>query len=220
MYYFHDSAVILGFIFRGADRWGNQAYKIIEDPIQNHSSKYVWEECFGGHYDDGAFNKGKCGWIKSKITRESRRVIRGIKQNIPLKEIIDSIEEDEGECKTEALFEKLCNKYGTSPNFSQNLENAMNQFEALCYKRYKELNDGDKITRFTRKKGYNDIYTELKMKIENESDIEIIIDGHHLATQIQPVQLITGDKIDIYSNRDTILQKTLLNDIIWLGNLD
>jgi hypothetical protein len=216
MNYFHDSAVILGYIFRGADPWGQQAYKRIEDSIPNHSSKCVWEECFGAQYDDGSFYKGKCGWMKSEIAREARRVILKIKQNILLPDIISQIK-NEG-YRTAGLFEKLFNKYGSSQSFIQNLQEALINFEALCFKRYCELNDEIKIKRHVRRKGYNDLYDHLRKYIPNQSDIEIIIDGHHLATQIQEVFFVTGDFADIYSNKQIILDKTSLLDIIWLGN--
>lgn len=217
MNYFHDSAVILGYIFRGADNWGNQAYKIIEDPNPNHSGKFVWEECFNAQYDDGSFYKGKCGWIKSEIARESRRIILKINQNVPLADILSIIKSED--YKTADLFEKLFNKYSISPNFVQNLQTALNNFEAICYKRYKELNNGIKIIKHVRRKGYNEIYINLKSLIKNDIDIEIIIDGHHLATQIPLVYFVTGDKVDIYSNKQSIVEQTSLEDIIWLKNI-
>lgn len=121
--------------------------------------------------------------------------------------------------KTTGLFEKLFSRYGSSPTFVQNLKEALIRFEALCFKRYCELNDEIKIKRHVRRKGYNDIYDHLKKYISNESDVEIVIDGHHLATQIQEVFFVTGDFTDIYSNKPIILEKTSLSDIIWLGNL-
>ncbi|MGD0080699.1 MAG: hypothetical protein ABSB80_08655 [Methanoregula sp.] len=217
MNYFHDSSVILGYIFRGADTWGQQAYQRIEDPVPNHSSKYVWEECFGGQYNEGNFYRGKCGWIRSKIAGEGRRVILKIEQNIQLPDIISQMKGDD--YKTTGLFEKLFSRYGSSPTFVQNLKEALIRFEALCFKRYCELNDEIKIKRHVRRKGYNDIYDHLKKYISNESDVEIVIDGHHLATQIQEVFFVTGDFTDIYSNKPIILEKTSLSDIIWLGNL-
>ncbi|MCX6685045.1 MAG: hypothetical protein NTV10_00085 [Methanoregula sp.] len=208
---------MLGYIFRGADHWGQQAYQKIEDPIPNHSSKYVWEECFGAQYDDGSFYKGKCGWIKKEIMQEARQVILKIKQNFKFQDIITQILEEE--YRIADLVERLFREFGSNPNFIEDFINAFNDFEALCYKRYCELNDGIKIQKHDRRKGYNEIFDHLKKYISNDSDVEIVIDGHHLATQLPKVFFITGDFDDIYFNRTTILEKTSILDIIYLGNL-
>lgn len=216
MNYFHDSGVILGFIFRGADRWGEQACKKIEDSIPNHSGRFVWEECFGAQFDDGSFYKGKCGWLRKEIMRESRRIVLKIEQKVPLPDII--LEIKKSDYHSAQLIEILFKKFGNTPDFIKNFKEAFIQFDALCYQRYCVINDGKIIQKHNRRKGYIEIYDFLKKHIQNEIDIEIIIDGHHLATQIPKVLFITGDRGDIYSNRQNILKITSLSDVIWLRN--
>ena len=98
------------------------------------------------------------------------------------------------------------------------LKTAFNRFEGLCYQRYCQINDGIKIQKHERRKGYNEIFDHLNKFIPDQADIEIIIDGHHLATQIPDVLLITGDEGHIYLNKQHILEKTSITDVIWLGN--
>jgi hypothetical protein len=215
MNYFHDSTVILGYIFRGADRWGQQATGKINDPIPNHSSKYVWEECFGAQYDDGSFDNGRCGTIKNQIASEARKVIRKIQLNVPLPEILTQIRNDD--FKTTGLFQRFFNQYGSEPQLAEKLKTIFQRFEGICYQRYLELNKEDKIIKFVRRKSYSDIFNHLARFIPDVADIEIVIDGHHLATQISDVHLVTGDEGHIYLNKAHILEGTDITDVIWLG---
>jgi hypothetical protein len=216
MHYFHDSTVILGYIFCGADRWGQQATDKINDPIPNHSSKYVWEECFGAQYDDGYFDKGRCGTIKNQIARESRRVILKIQQNVPLSDIITQLRDED--FRTTDLFQQLFSQYGDNPQLVEILKTAFRRFEGLCFQRYSEINNEEKIKRLARRNSYIDLFNDLLPFIPDVADIEIIIDGHHLATKIPDVVLVTGDEGHIYLNKRYILKKTGITDVIWLGN--
>lgn len=215
MNYFHDSSVILGYIFCGADRWGKQATARINDPVPNHSSKYVWEECFGAQYNDGSFDEGKCGTIKNKIASEARRVIYRIQQNIPLNDILAEIQRQD--FKTTDLFRALFTQYGGDPQIIEKLKVAFRRFEGLCYQRYNEVNDTNRITRHSRRKSYKEIFALLSQHIPDTADVEIIIDGHHLATQLPVVHLVTGDEGHIYNNTQHILENTDITEVIWLG---
>ncbi len=52
------------------------------------------------------------------------------------------------------------------------------------------------------------------------SDVEIIIDAHHIGLQVKDLFLITGDYEHIVKRRDLIRSNTSLKDVIGLGEFN
>jgi len=203
--------VIIGYIFRSGDHWGPAAEKIVHDPEENHSSTFVMRECFGTE------NGGKYGTIKSKIVKEFRRAIAFLR-----------LHSSPGNLLTEArmrswriygILTDLVQKYlNDAPLIIQKLRNSQIQYETDCNYRSKKIQNDSVITVHTRDQPYTGIWTLFRPYVNDDDDLEVILDAHHVGHQISNLALVTGDWNHIASQKTIIISNSRIANILFLGH--
>ena len=203
--------MIIGYIFRSGDHWGPAAEKIVHDSQENHSSTFVMGECFGTE------NGGKYGTIKSKILKEFRRAIAFLRLNPSSSNLLT--EARERSWRIYEILNDLVQKYPNDENLIiQKLRNSQIQYEIDCNHRSKIIQNDSLIRVHTRDLSYTEIWTLLRPYVNDDDDLEVILDAHHVGHQIHNLALVTGDWHNIASQKTIIISNSKIADILFLGH--
>ncbi|MBT8508705.1 hypothetical protein AZH53_09840 [Methanomicrobiaceae archaeon CYW5] len=208
MPYFHDSNVIIGYYFQVADTWGQEATTVFEDPEPNHTSTFVWAECFG--LESG----GRCTTIQSAIRREFRRVIAALTREESIETLLTMVQDW-----------RICSIVRTAASGVQHdprrlitiLRDVHERYQQECAGRLMRLENPDVLSVHTRNTPYNDLYRCLEEYINDPDDIEVILDAHDVAQAIAGLILWTGDLGHIVAHRQKIVEKTAIAAVCFLG---
>lgn len=192
---FLDSNVILGYVFYQADNWGIPSKNVIEMNAQKHCSYFVHDECFRLYI-------GKCDSIRRRINFEFNRAIAVIKEEQNIDLLLYDAEKEKWKI-IEILKEILKSFQGDLKTLEEDLRNYKWTFEFESKSRQSQIKHIVKC--HYRKDPYKHIHSVLKTIIQNDIDIEIILDAHHIAHFHAGLILITGDRKDILNNKTKIL---------------
>jgi hypothetical protein len=213
MPYFLDSNVLIGYYFFCGDRWGNQAKKLIEKPEMKHSSTTVWEECFG----DG--NHGKCKTLAQEIKDEFFGAISLLTKDTYSAADLYYQAVDE-KWKILDIIQELAGKYENDiKELIRKIRKAERKYESDCQDRLSLLKKPAIIQLHERDIEYPEIFTTLRSVIEDESDVVILLDAHHVGYYISDLDFVSGDHNHIYKNRQTIIEHTKIANITFLDNI-
>jgi len=207
--YFLDSNVIIGYIFYNADNWGNAATYVFEDPEPNHSGYTVQQECFGEDQKSGRVNT-----IKFQISKSIRKINFFIKNGKSFEQAISEINEDRlGEIikdiskistdNPQEPFEEIMRKCNLK--FQNEVDLRINNVNNKCEWHYCNL-------------PYREIYSNLTNIIDDNDDIEVLINAHHVSQSVINLVFISGDYKHIIPNIENILKVTQISDIKPLGD--
>jgi hypothetical protein len=203
--------VIIGYIFRSGDHWGSAAEKIVHGSEEIHSSTFVIRECFGTE------NGGKYGTIKSKILKEFRRAIAFLRLNPSSSNLLT--EARARSWRIYGILDDLVQEYPTDSNLVlQKLRNSQIQYEIDCNNRSEIIQNGSLIQLHTRDQPYTNIWTLLRPHVNDDDDLEVILDAHHVGHQIRNLALVTGDWHNIASQKTIIISNSKIADILFLGH--
>ena len=209
MPYFHDSNVIIGYYFQVADTWGREATTVVEDPEPNHTSTFVWAECFG--VESG----GKCRTIQSAIRREFRRAIAALKREESIEALLATVQD----WRISSIVHAAASGAHHDPHrLIGTLREVHERYSQECARRLVLLKDPDVLSVHTRRTPYNELYRCLEEHINDPDDIEVILDAHDVAHAIDGIILWTGDYGHIVAHRQKIVEETAIADVCFLGD--
>jgi hypothetical protein len=179
---------------------------------QKHSGITVKSECFG--YDN---NSGRCQTIKNEVLRNfSYGINILIKTQSPLELIGTAIG---NHWKIVNIIQDLIILYESDlPSFITEMRNARRKFEADCNDRFNEIHNGTTVIFHNRNEPYIALYKILESKIIDISDIEVILDAHHVESTVAQISFVTGDYEHILPHRTFIVENTAISQIIPLGS--
>jgi len=205
MPYFVDSNVIIGYIFDNADTFGKQSKIVLKGVEDIYSGPTVHNECFG--IDEN----GKCNTITQKITREFRRAIKELKDNLPIDRLLILIKE----WKTcQILTEMILNYKNNIKLLIEIIRASQATFEADCDFRRNKIDD---LVHFCdRDLPYLEIRDKLEEFIPDPDDVPVVLDAHHVGLKIENLMLISGNYWDISVYKRQICKNTSLADVIYL----
>lgn len=200
---FLDSNVIIGYVFFKADHWGKSSKNVIDAKEPKHYSYFVYDECF-------RFQIGKCDSIRRRINFEFFKAISTLKKERSLDLLLYDAEKEKWKI-IDILKEILSSFNGDIASLEADLRNYQHQFE---YELKGRQNHIKKLVKcHYRRDPYSAIYAALSNLIQNKSDIEIILDAHHVAIFHNNLILITGDRKDILDNTTKILPHVKITSI-------
>lgn len=210
MSYFLDSNVLIGYVFRKTDIWGDPANVVVEDDEENNSSTVVWGECFGS--SEG----GKCNTIQKKISREFRRAIAKLNSGLSDEEILSFARDEKWRILSilKSVFDG--NKESSSLVLIKLLRDVQRRYDIEYVDRFNKLKEI--VTIHNRDNPYLEICKILEGFIEDWDDIQVILDAHYVGFLNKNIILITGDYNHIVPNKKIICTHTSLVDVKGLGD--
>jgi hypothetical protein len=200
---FLDSNVIIGYVFYQADHWGTSSKNVIEMDEPKHYSYSVHDECFRLHI-------GKCSSIRKRISYEFFKAITTLKEEQNVELLLYDAEKEQWKI-IEILRDITKSFQGDLNTLENDLRNYQWAFELESKTRQSHIKKVVKC--HYRKEPYSGIYTTLKGIIQNNNDIEIILDAHHVAHFHSGLVLVTGDRKDILNNKSKILPLVRITEI-------
>lgn len=206
MPFFLDNNVLIGYIFE-TDNWNSKSLEVIGCHTPKISSDTVKAECS----DIYQKNIGK---IKKEILKSIGEInkskslkvdyLQSFTKNFYSKDvIIGFINRNPGNDKSKII---------------NGLRTLLRDTESRCLVNFNTIEK--LITFYKRDKPYKEIYTifEIDGLVQiDSSDVEIILDAHHIGLQVEELFFITGDYLHIVPRRDIIRNNTSLKDVIGLG---
>lgn len=169
------------------------------------------QECFGSE------NGGKYATIKSKILKEFRRAIAFLRLNPSSKNLLK--EARSRGWRIYDILNDIVLKYPDNASLIiQKLRNSQIQYEIDCSHRSKIIQNESLIQLHTRDQPYREIWILFRPIINDDDDLEVILDAHHVGFQINSLALVTGDWNNIASQKASIISNTTLADVIYLGH--
>ncbi|MDD4498725.1 MAG: hypothetical protein PHV51_11405 [Methanosarcinaceae archaeon] len=208
---FLDTNVLLGYTFK-IDDWNSQSLHVMDSDFDKYSSSNVKREFENKYRDKTQIANREFDEILIKISRKSNidsKKLMSILNKHYLKPSItclweadlftrdrDALLKKLREIRRDCDFELIKNKstIQKSVNF---VERGENRYEGI----YQKL-------------------IETGLMWANSSDGYIVIDAHHVGLIITEanLHLVTGDKQDIVSRKDSIVEFTSIQDIIYLAD--
>ncbi|MGA2120581.1 MAG: hypothetical protein ABSG49_00905 [Methanoregula sp.] len=211
MPYFLDSNVFIGYYFFCGDMWGNQAKKLVEIPEQKHSSDHVWHECFGV---DGCH--GRCKTILQEIKDEFFSAISLLtKDRYSPVDLFSVVTEEKW--RTMDIIQELAARYEHDiKQLERKIRFAERKYESDCDDRLSLLKKPAIIQLHERDVEYPELFRTLKSVIEDESDVVILLDAHHVGGTLAGLDFVSGDHYHVYRNRQTIIDHTNIANVSFL----
>ena len=196
MPYFLDSNVILGFVFRCGDRLGGRACAVVEDAEENHSGYVVRCECFGT-----GKKPGRADVIMEEISDELLRAGAGIRKFGAVG--FRSRFEVRKFPRTGLVLQRFFNEGRISDDSV--LSRGFPNFEGDYLRRRRQiLDDGLVMWHDRRVEVYAGEREVLRARIQNWSDVEVLLDAQDVGLGVGGVVFVTDDAKDIAGKRDVI----------------
>lgn len=210
MSYFLDSNVLIGYVFRNADIWGDPANVVVEDEEENNSSTVVWSECFGS--SEG----GRCNTIQKKISREFRRAIAKLNSGLSDEQLLMFARDENW--RIWSILKSIFDEYKgySSVLLIKLIRDVQRRYDKDYIDRFNKLKET--VTIHKRDKPYLEIRNLLEEFIDDWDDIQIILDAHYVGSLSKNIILITGDYNHIVPNKELICTHTSLLDVKGLGD--
>ena len=206
---FVDNNILIGYIF-GSDNWSIKSSEVMRCNLKKFSSDTVKRECHD------IYNKN----VK-KIRFEIQKIIREINKSksIKPKKLLKFI--DQFYSKDEITKYINTNHQEDKNTFNNGLRKLIADMELRCLINLQNLDN--LITFCIRNLPYKEIYDIFKadglVQID-PSDVEIIIDAHHVGLKVKDLILISGDYKHIIPRKELIKNNTSLKDVIGTGEFN
>lgn len=207
MPYFVDSNVIIGYLFGDADNFGKQSMAVINSGDSNYFGPTVYNECFG------VDENGKCNTIAQQITREFRRAIKELNNNLPIENLLTLMKDKKW--KTCQILTEIINNHKNNIRLLVDIiRTSQVDFEAECNFKRDEI---EKLVQFCdRDLPYKNVRDILEKFIPDQDDVPVILDAHHVGLKVKDLILVSGNYWDITIFKTQICEGTSLTDVIYL----
>lgn len=203
---FLDNNVLIGYIFE-TDHWNSKSLEVIKSPHKKFSSNTVKSE------SSDIFNKN-IRIIKLEFQKTIAEMNRS--KSFELKKLQSFIDDFYSKDVIIEFFN--ANPQKDKRELMNGLRELLRNAESRCLTNLQNL---EKLITFcTRNEPYKEIYHLFEVDGLAQidlTDVEIILDAHHVGLQVKDLFLITGDYTHIVPRRNLIKNNTSLKDVIGLG---
>lgn len=206
---FLDNNVLIGYIFE-TDHWNSKSLEVIKSPHKKFSSNTVKSESFD------IFNKN-LRIIKIELQKTIAEINKS--KSFEFKKLLHFV--DDFYSKDIIIDYFNDNPQKDKRELMNGLRNLLRNAESRCLTNFQSL---DKLITFcTRNEPYKEIYHLFEadgLAQIDLTDVEIILDAHHVGLRVKDLFLITGDYMHIVPRRNLIKNNTSLKDVIGLGEFN
>lgn len=203
---FLDNNVLIGYIFE-TDHWNSKSIEVINSAHRKFSSNTVKSESFD------IFNKN-IRIIKIELQKTIAEINKS--KSFEFKKLLPFVDDFYSKDVIIEYFNN--NPQKDKRELMNGLRDLLRNVESRCLTNFKNL---DRLITFcTRNEPYKEIYHLFEVDGLAQidlTDVEIILDAHHIGLQVKDLFLITGDYTHIVPRRDLIKNNTSLKDVIGLG---